>query len=133
MGTHNGRIDKEVARQGTGLRLAVLPEPAPDATGLPAAQAVVDRIPVPKVLWQVAPRYPRAGKIEDVFNEHPIAESRGTASAGFDSSEEGGNRRPSLVSQQQTHSHEVSSRMNGREKTYPCIRNSSTRPSSLVC
>ena len=99
MGAHNGRIDKEVARQGTGLRLEVLPEPAPEATGLPAAKAVVDRVPVPKVLWQVAPRCPRAGKIEDGFNEHPIAESRGTASAGFDGSEDGGNLRPGLVSQ----------------------------------
>jgi hypothetical protein len=31
MGAHNGRIDQEGARQGTGLRLEVLPEPAPDA------------------------------------------------------------------------------------------------------
>ena len=104
MGAHNGRIDKEVARQGTGLRLEALPEPVPDATRFPAAKAIVDRIPVPKVLWQVAPRCPRAGQIEDSCNEHPIAESRGTASAGFDRSEDGGNLRPGLVSQQQTYS-----------------------------
>src|SRR5215813_4961014 len=115
MGAHNGRIDKEVARHGTCLRLEALPQPAPDAPRLPAAKAVIDRIPVPKVLWQVAPWRPRAGKIQDGFNEQPIAERRRTASAGFDSSEDGGNLRPGLVSQQQTYSHEVSSRMNGRD------------------
>src|SRR5262245_32568606 len=109
MGAHNGRIDKEVARQGTGLRLEMLPEPAPDATRLPAAKAVVDRIPVPKVLWQVAPRCPRAGQIEDGFNEHPIAEHWGTPGTGFDGSKDGGNLCPCRISQQQTYRHQVSS------------------------
>src|SRR5262245_1942989 len=119
MRAHDRCIDKEVARQGTALRLEAFPELAPDPAPFPAAKAVIDRVPVPKVRRQVAPRGPRAGKIEDGFNEHPIAECRGAASAGFDGGKEGGNLRPCRVSQQQTYSHEVSSHMNGREKTYP--------------
>src|SRR5215468_9153761 len=117
MSAHDRGIDQEVTRQGTVLRLEAFPELAPDPAPFPAAKAVIDRVPVPKVRREVAPGRPRAGQIEDGFNEHPIAECRGAASAGFDGGKDGGNLRPGRVSQQQTYSHEVSSRMNGREKT----------------
>src|SRR5262245_21911154 len=99
MGPPKRRIDKEVARQRAIRPLEVLPELAPDAARFPAATAVIDRIPVPKVLRQVAPRRSRAGEIENGFNAHPIAEHWGTASAGFDRREDRGNLRPGLVGQ----------------------------------
>src|SRR2546428_510899 len=94
MSAHDRGIDKEVARQGTACRLEAFPELAPDPAPFPAAKAVRDRVPVPKVRWQVAPWRPRAGQREDSFNEHPIAECRGATSAGFDGGKDGGNLRP---------------------------------------
>src|ERR1043166_3475262 len=135
MGADNRRIDKEIACQRTGVRLEPLPELAPDPAPLPAAKAVRDRVPVAKLLWEVAPGRPRAGQIKNGFDAHPIAEPRGTSSTGFDSSEDGSKLRPCLIRQQQTYRHQVSSirrRMHGREKTYPGIMNSSTRPSIAV-
>src|SRR5262249_49443379 len=110
-------IDKEMAAQRTGVRLEPLPELAPDAPPFPAAKAVVDGIPAPKIGWEVAPGRSRAGEIEDGFNEHAIAQRWGTPGAGFDSGKNGGKLCPCLVSQQQTYRHAVSSRMNGIEKT----------------
>src|SRR5262249_19114431 len=131
MGTDNRRIDKELAGQRTGVGLEPLPELAPEPAPFPAAKAVRDRVPVSKRLWEVAPGRPRAGKVQQGFNEQPIAEYRRATSARFDGGKDGGHLRPGLIRQQQTYRHEVSSRMytmNGREKTYPGIMNSSTRP-----
>src|SRR5262245_25604197 len=133
MGADNRRIDKEVACPGRGVRLEPLPQLAPEPTPFPAAKAVVHRIPVAKCLWQVTPRRPGTGEVQNGFKEHPIAEHRRTPSTGFDGGEDGGNLRPGLISEQQTYRHQVSSSMygmNGREKTYPGILNSSTRPRS---
>src|SRR5215467_8986989 len=133
MGTDNRRIDKELAGQRTGVCLEPLPELAPEPAPFPAAKAVRDRVPVSKRLWEVTPGRPRAGKVQQGFNEHPIAEYRRASSARFDGGKDGGHLRPGLIRQQQTYRHEVSSRMytmNGREKTYPGIMNSSTRPST---
>src|SRR5262245_47730348 len=135
MGADNRRIDKELAAQRTGIRLEPLPELAPEPAPFPAAQAVIDCVPVAKRLWQVTPGCPSAGQVQYGFDEHPIAEHRRTASTGFHSGEDGGNLRPCRIRQQQTYRHQVSSRMyrmNGREKTYPGILNSSTRPSLQV-
>src|SRR5215475_2712105 len=132
MGADNRRIDKEVACRKRGVRLEPLPQLAPEPTPFPAAKAVVHRIPVAKRLWQVTPRRPGTGQVKNGFNEHPIAEHSRTPSTGFDGGEDGSNLRPCLLSQQQTYRHQVSSRMyriNGKEKTYPGILNSSTRPS----
>ena len=120
MGADNRRIDKELAGQRTALRLDAFPELAPEPAPFPAAKAVIDCVPVSKRLWQVAPWRPRAGKIEDGFNEHPIAEYRGATSARFNRGKDGGNLRPGRVGQQQTYRQQVSSsmyRMNGIEKT----------------
>src|SRR5215475_8847398 len=132
MGADNRRIDKELAGQRTGVRLEPLPELAPEPAPFPAAKAVIDRVPVSKRLWQVTPGRPSAGKGQHGFDEHPIAEYRRATSARFNGGKDGGNLRPCFISQQQTYKHQVSSRMytmNGREKTYPGILNSSTRPS----
>src|SRR5215471_2116839 len=131
MGTDNRRIDKERVCQRTGIRLETLPELTPEPASFPAAKAVIDRVPVSKRLWQVTPGRPSAGKVKYGFDEQPIAEHRGTPSTRFDRSKDGGNLRPCLISQQQTYRHQVSSRrhrIHGREKTYPGIMNSSTRP-----
>src|SRR4029434_10885859 len=133
MGADNRRIDKEMACPGRGVRLEPLPQLAPEPTPFPAAKAVVHRIPVSKRLGQVTPRRSSTGEVKNGFNEHPITEPRRTPSTGFEGGEDGGNLRPCLLSQQQTYRHQVSSsmyRMNGREKTYPGILNSSTRPSN---
>src|SRR5215472_6098673 len=132
MGTHTRRIDKEMAGQRTGVRLELLPELAPEPAPFPAAKAVIDRVPASKRLWQVTPGRPRTGEVQHGFDAHPIAEHWGTPGTGFDGSEDGGNLGPCRISQQQTYRHQVSSsrhRMNGREKTYRGIMNSSTRPS----
>src|SRR5262245_30579081 len=133
MGTHNRRINKEMACLGGGVRLQTLPELAPEPAPFPAAKAVIDGVPASKRLWQVTPGRPSAGQVQHGFDEHPIAEHRGTPVTGFNGGEDGGNLCPCLLSQQQTYRHQVSSsrhRMNGREKTYPGIMNSSTRPSA---
>ena len=55
MGADDGGVDKEVAGEGARPSLQVFPEPAPDAAPFPAAKAGVHRVPLPKVLRQVAP------------------------------------------------------------------------------
>src|SRR5215831_8286676 len=132
MGADNRRIDKELAGQRTGVRLEPLPKLAPEPAPFPAAKAVIDRVLVSKRLWQVTPGRPSAGKVQHGFDEHPIAEYRRATSARFNGGKDGGNLRPCFIRQQQTYRHQVSSSMytmNGIEKTYPGILNSSTRPS----
>src|SRR5262245_36059107 len=131
-GADNRRIDKNGACLGRGVRLQTRPELAPEPTLFPAAKAIIDRVPVSKRLWQVTPGHPSASQGKHGCDEHPIAEPRRTPGTGLDSSEDGSNRRPCLLSQQQTYRHQVASsmhKMNGIEKTYPGIMNSSTRPS----
>src|SRR5262249_60476917 len=109
MRPHDGRIDKEVTCQGTRLRLEALPELAPDTAPFPAATAVVHCVPVPKILWEVAPGQSCPGQRQDRFDKQPITERRGAASAGFQGGEDGGNFCPRLVRQQQTYGHQVPS------------------------
>src|SRR5215467_12172743 len=91
VGTHNRRIAKELAGQRTGIRLEPLPALAPEPAPFPAAQAVRDRVPVSKRLWEVTPGRPRAGKGQQGFNAHPIAEYRRATSARCDGGKDGGN------------------------------------------
>jgi hypothetical protein len=109
MRTHDSRIDKEVTCQGALLRVEALPEPAPDTAPFPAAKAVVHRVLVPKILWEVAPGDPRAGAIQDRCDKQPITERRGAASAGLQGGQDGGNLRPGLIRQQQTYGHQIPS------------------------
>ena len=131
LGAAKRRIEKELAGQRTGVRLATLPAWAPAPAPCPAAQAVSDGVPVAKRLWQVTPRCPRAGQGQHGCAAPPSAAHRGTPSPGCESGADGGKLRPGLLSQQHTYRHQVpSSRygMHGREKTYPGIVHSSTRP-----
>src|SRR5215510_12378895 len=89
MRPHDGRIDKEVPGQRTLLRLEALPELAPDTAPFPAAKAVVHRVPVPKLLREVAPGQSCPGQIQDRFDKQPITQRRGAASAGFQGGEDG--------------------------------------------
>src|SRR5262249_23943354 len=133
MGAHNRRIDKELAGQRTGVRLEPLPALAPEPPPCPAAKAVRDRVPGSKRLWQVTPGRPRAGKGQPDFGAHAIAAHRRDTRARCDGGKDGGNLRHCLIRQQQTYRLQVSSSMytmNGIEKTYPGILNSSTRPST---
>src|SRR5215510_1291061 len=100
MGAHKRRIDKDVARHGAILRLEVLPEAAPDPTHFPAAKAVVHRVPASKILRQVAPGQPCPSEIQHGLDKQAITEHWRTASAGFQSSEDGGNFLPRLISEQ---------------------------------
>lgn len=109
MGTHARRLEKEGAREGTVLRLEALPESAPASAPFPAAKAVLHGVPGPKVRREVAPRRARAGQGQDGFQEPPSAEHRGTAGAGFQRGEAGGDLRPGLVRQQQTDGQQVPS------------------------
>src|SRR5215470_14693680 len=103
----NRRINKEVACKGTILGLEILPEPAPNAASFPAAKAVVHRVPVAKIGWEVAPRCARARQIEHGFDKQPITECWGTASTRLYRSEDGRNLRPCLICQQQTDGHQI--------------------------
>src|SRR5215475_6817725 len=109
MGAHNGGIDEEMEGVLVVLPLEACPALAPEAAPFPATKAVVDRVPVPKIGGEVTPGSPRTGEGQDGLDEQPITQCRGTPSTGFDGSEDGGNCRPHLVSQQQTHGHQVSS------------------------
>ena len=97
MGAHDRGIDKEVPCQRARPGLAVFPEPAPEAAPFPAAKAVIHRVPMPKVRWEVAPRGPRPGEIEHRLDKQPIAEHRWAAGAGFEQGEDRGQFRPRLV------------------------------------
>jgi len=109
MGADDRRIDKEVAGQGARPGLEMFPEPTPDAAPFPAAKAVIHRVPLAKVLGQVAPWRPCPGEIEHGLDKEPIAEHRWAAGAGFEGSEDGGQLGPRLVREQQTYRHHISS------------------------
>src|SRR5262249_8546362 len=111
MGADNRCIDEDVAREGIILPLEAFPEPAPDAAAFPAAIAVVDRVPMPKLRGEIAPRGAGPGEIQDRLDKEPITERRRAAGAGFQSGEDRGNFRPCLVCEQQTYRHSVSSIM----------------------
>jgi hypothetical protein len=135
MRPHDGRIDKEMARQGAISALETLPEPTPDPASFPAAKAVVHRIPVPKLRGKIAPGDARAGQIQDRFDKQPITERWRAASAGFQGGKDGGHLGPSFVSQQQTDRHQVSLLRKDKiikdiQRIYVLIVNSSTRPST---
>ena len=117
MGAHDRGIDKEVVCEGARPRLEALPEPAPDAAPFPAAKAVVHRVPVPKVLWEIAPWGSRPGEIQDRLDKVPVAERRRAAGARFERGEDGGEFRPRLVREQQTYRHYSSSKSALLEET----------------
>jgi hypothetical protein len=79
MGTHDGGIAEDLGGQLTAVLLHVLPEFLPEVTSVPATKAVIDRVPVAKVVREIAPGDAGTRLIEHRFNEHPVTERRGTA------------------------------------------------------
>ena len=66
-------------------RFAVpLPKELPEVTLFPSAEALVDGVPVPELIGQVAPWGTGACLVEDGFDEHPVAEDRGAAGGVFE-------------------------------------------------
>jgi hypothetical protein len=100
MRADNGRIDEEVARYRAVPCLEALPEPAPDAARFPAAKAVVDGVPVPKIGWEVAPGRSGACEIPHRLDKQPITERRRAASTRFQAGEDGRNFCPRLIIKQ---------------------------------
>ena len=84
MSPHHGRIDEE------RLELVILaggyplPQPLPEGARFPAAEVLVDGIPVPERLGPVAPRRAGACLVKDGFDEHPVAEARGAPGGVFE-------------------------------------------------
>ena len=132
MGTHNRRIDKEMACQRTGLRLEPLPELAPAPAPFPAAKAVIDRVPTSKLLWQA-----RQGVLVRARYKTASMNIRSLSTGGPPAGDWMVVRMEAISAHAASVSHKRTDIrfpraclvMNGREKTYPGIRNSSTRPS----
>ena len=122
------RIDREGARWRAVLRREALPEPAPEATRGPAAQAVGPRGPVPTGRWQVTPResWPRAPELR--LDTQPRPECQRAAGAGWQRGAAGRKFRPGRVGAHQTDSPQVASLTDLLEATYGHMVNASTRP-----
>ena len=84
MSPHHRRIDKEVLEAFVLALVDPFPQSLPDGALFPSAESLVNDIPVPERLRQVAPRRAGARLGEDGFDEHPVAEARGTPGGGFE-------------------------------------------------
>ena len=84
MSPHNGRIYEEGLEAFVRAAVEPLPQPLPEGTLFPAAEPLVDGIPVPEFLGQVAPGGAGARLVEDGFKEHPVAEDRGAPGGVFE-------------------------------------------------
>ena len=84
MSPHHGRIDEERLESFVLTAVDSLPQPFPEGTLFPAAEALVDSIPVPERLGQVAPEGAGTRLIEDGFGEHPVTEDRGAPGGVFE-------------------------------------------------
>jgi hypothetical protein len=63
MRSYNGTIDEDVGGHLTPLGLEAFPELPPDTTGFPTAKAVVDRVPMAKLVGQITPGAAGAGDL----------------------------------------------------------------------
>ena len=84
MSPHNGRIDEQLLEVFGGAVLYPLPKAFPEVALFPSAEALVDGVPVPELIGQVAPWGTGACLVEDGFDEHPVAEDRGAAGGVFE-------------------------------------------------
>jgi hypothetical protein len=89
MGPHDGRIDEDLASQLTAVLSHVLPEVLPDVTRFPTAKAVIDGIPVAKVVRSIPPWDTSTSLIQHSFDEHTITELRRTAGIVFHGPQDG--------------------------------------------
>jgi hypothetical protein len=67
---------------------------------LPAAQAVVHRVPASKILREIAPGQSCPSAIQHRLDTQAIPDNWRTASAGLQRGEDGGHGRPHLISEQ---------------------------------
>ena len=84
MSPHHRRINEEGLEALVLAAVDPLPQPLPDGTLFPAAEALGNGIPVPERLGQVAPRRAGARLVENGFEEHPVAEDRRTPGGVFE-------------------------------------------------
>jgi hypothetical protein len=99
-GAHTRRIDKEVEGNVAVLGLEALPEPAPETARFPAAEAVVDGVPGPKLRGHIAPGNARSRTLEDRFEEQAITEFGGTAGLRCDRGEARFNFGPGFIGEE---------------------------------
>ena len=83
MSAHRRRIQEHTTRAGKGLGLEIFPKPRPDAAGLPAPKAHVDRVPIAEGGRQIAPRAAGALQMEEGFEELAIGHFPRGASRGM--------------------------------------------------
>ena len=77
MRADNGTIDEHVGRHLTPLGLEAFPELPPDPSGFPPATAVVDGIPMAKLVGQITSGEASASEIEDGFDELTVTQLGG--------------------------------------------------------
>ena len=76
MSPHHSRIDEERLEAVVLAGVDPLSQSFPEGALFPAAEALVDGIPVPELFGQVAPGGAGACLVKDGFDEHPVAEYR---------------------------------------------------------
>ena len=81
---HHRRINEEVREAFVLAAVGPLPQLLPEGARFPAAEALGNGIPIPEFLGQVAPRRAGARLVEDSFDEHPVAETRGAPGGGVE-------------------------------------------------
>ena len=96
----------------------------------PSAKALVDGVPVPELIGQVAPWGTGACLVEDGFDEHPVAEDRGAAGSVLEFAQDRLDFGPHDIRDEKTQGHDSSPKKEHRRRTYQYLANSSTRPSS---
>ena len=84
MSPHHRRIDEEFLESFVLATVDPLPQLFPEGAFFPASEPLVDGIPVPERLGQVASGGAGACLVEDSFDEHPVAEDRGASGGVFE-------------------------------------------------
>jgi len=118
MAPYTRAVDEDMGGCLTALRLKTCPELSPNAAGFPAAEAVVDGIPMAKLRGEIPPGEPGAGEIEDRFDELAVAQLRRTAGFVLKSGENRFTLSPSSIREE---------RSNGPRRDPPCVGHRGTR------
>jgi len=100
MGAHAAAIHIECPDRVQPLAPLRPHEPGPGAAGQPAAEAVVDRVPLAEAAPQVEPGRASAGELQDRLNEVTITRRRRRTSAGLQSIKGDSDPGPRRVGQQ---------------------------------
>jgi hypothetical protein len=106
MCSHNRTINEEVLGHVTAIALKACPELPPEASGFPAAETVVHRIPVAKLPRQIPPGNAGAGDIEDRLDEQPVTQFRRATGFVFDGGEPRFNLSPGGVGEEPAYGHQ---------------------------